>query len=147
MSASREAVMNALWTLAGTVTGVSAANPSRRDRSHEDLTPAQCPAIFILESSDEYERPSVSLPPKRHLIVSLAIYNVVPPSNLNVFPATAINNALDALDAALKPQDSSGLFNLGGLVDSVVIEGEVKRFGGDRTGAAAAIVPLRVTLP
>ena len=147
MSASRETILNALLTLAGTVTGISAANTSRRNRAPEDITPAQCPALFVLESGDEYERPSPSLPPKRHLMVSLAIYNDVGAANLNLIPTAAINNALDALDAALKPTDPSGLFTLGGLVSYVVIEGEARRSPGDRTGKAVAIVPLRVMLP
>ncbi|MDR3495292.1 MAG: hypothetical protein P4L82_11890 [Ancalomicrobiaceae bacterium] len=119
---------------------------SRRNRDPDTLKPADCPAVFLLEDSETYERYSPSMPPKRVLLVSAVFYNDIG-TDQSQSPATAINTALDALDLAFRPMTPSGLFTMNGLVDSVVIEGEVKKAPGDRTGRSVAIVPIRVVLP
>jgi stage V sporulation protein SpoVS len=142
---SREAVMTALLALlAGTGSFVTV---SRRNRSPESIGPAQSPALMLVENSEEYEVVSNSIPPKRVLVVSAILYNDVG-ADLDAIPATAINNALDALDLALQPQTPSGLTTLpNNLVESVKISGEIVKAPGDRTGKSLAVVPIRIVLP
>jgi len=144
MAATREQVMTALLAL---VAGVGTfALASRRNRAPEMLTAAQSPAVFLIEDSDEYVSPSPSLPAKRQMMVSAVFYNDVG-ADQNAIPATIINNALDALDAALKPTTPSGLFTLGGLVDSLQVSGKVERVQGAKTGRSLASVPIKIILP
>lgn len=141
---TREAVMTALVAL---LSGVAPfALVSRRNRAPETIGPSQSPALFVLEDGEQYEIKSVSMPPIRHLMVSAIIYNDVG-SDPNAIPTTVINNALDALDSALKPTNPANLATLGGLVYSVTLDGEVKKAPGDKTGKSVAIVPLRIILP
>ena len=142
--ATREQVMTALLALVGGVATFALA--SRRNRSPESLTPAQSPAVFLIEESDEYVVRSPSLPPKRELMVSAVFYNDVG-ANENAIPSTVINAALDALDAALKPTTPSGLCTLGGLVESAQISGKVERVHGAKTGRSLASVPIKIVLP
>ena len=143
--ATREAIMAALLAkLSGTA---EYASVSRRDRAPETVTPALSPALFLFEESETYRRDGPSKPAVRSLIVKAVIYNNVGPSS-NVIPMTIVNNALDALDAALAP-DVPGLntCTLGGLVNGVLIDGEIAKSPGQVTGVAVAIVPIRIILP
>jgi hypothetical protein len=143
---SREAVMTALLTQLQTVSAFKLA--SRRNRDPATIGPALSPALFLLEHAERYVRSSVAMPPTREMMVSVIFYNDVG-ADANAVPATIINTALDALDAALKPNDPSNLFTLGGLVDSVVVDDtrDIERAPGDKTGKALAVVPLRIVLP
>ena len=143
--ATREAIMNALLTLlAGTAQYVSV---SRRDRAPDSVTPALSPALFLFEESEHYRRDGPSKPAVRSLIAKAVIYNNVGP-NSNTIPMTIVNNALDALDAALVA-DNAALHTctLGGLVNGVLIDGEIAKAPGAVTGVALAIVPIRIILP
>jgi hypothetical protein len=144
MPATREQVMvalSAMLTSLGVFTTVS-----RRNRSPESITPAMSPAIFVLEHAEDYQVQAEVLPPVRHLNVSLVLYNDVG-ADPNAIPATAINNALDALDGALKQRDGTGRYTLGGLVYSLVASGAVEKAPGDKTGKGLAVVPLAIILP
>jgi hypothetical protein len=144
MAASRETILNALFAQLSTLAVFKFT--SRRDREPESITPAMSPALFLVEPGEKYERPSVALPPKRTLHVDAIFYNNVGPEP-NLIPLTLINNALDALDAALTPTSSTYLYTLNGLVDAVYIDGEVEKRTGAKTGAAAAIVPIAIRIP
>ena len=144
MSAARETIMAALFAKLKAIPGLTTA--SRRNRAPEQIVPALSPALFLLEDGEDYAPRSAPLPPKRRLMPKVVFYNDIG-TDLNAVPATAINQLLDALDAALSPNDPSNLFTLGGLVDSVVVQGEVKKAPGDVTGKSVAIVPLVITLP
>ena len=145
MMATREAVMNALLALlAGTAQYASA---SRRDRAPETVTPALSPALFLFEESEHYRREGPSRAPVRSLIAKAVIYNNVGP-NSNAIPMTIVNNALDALDAALAADNRAlGTCTLGGLVNGVLIDGEIAKSPGAVTGVAVAIVPIRILMP
>lgn len=143
--ASREQVMQALFALLQS-TG-SFVTVSRRNRNPEGLSPAQCPALFLLEDAEEPERKSLNLPPVRKLTVKVIFYNDVGQDE-NAVPSSLINVALDALDVALQPDNlQTGFCTLGGLVFAIYISGSVVKAPGDITGKSIAIVPLRIILP
>ena len=143
--ASREQALTALLAVVASTAAFKLT--SRRDRAPESIGPAESPALFLVETGEEYRRPAINLPPIRTLRVDAIFYNDVG-SSLNAVPLTLINAALDALDVALQPDNRmTGLFTLGGLVNSVTIDGEIQKATGAKTGKAAAIVPLRILLP
>lgn len=144
MSASREDILNAL--LAALATTAAFKLVSRRDRAPESVGMAQSPALFIVEPGEDYKRPSPSMPPERVLNVEAIFYNDVG-EDQNAIPLTDVNNALDALDLALRPTSPSNFFTLGGLAYAVWIDGKVRKSTGAKTGKAGAIVPISILLP
>jgi hypothetical protein len=63
-------------------------------------------------------------------------------------PETALNNLLDAVQAAFTPDDpQSGRFTLGGLVEWCRLEGKVQKEPGDVGGQAIAAVDVLITVP
>lgn len=145
MAASREAIMAALFTLLSGLPGL--VTTGRRLRDPENLDPTATPALFLVEHQEEYERPDTNLPPIRRL-KALALLYADAGTDQTVVPASAINGLLDAIDAALKPDSLfSGKQTLGGLVDAVVIDGEVRRASGDVSGKAMAVIPIMILLP
>lgn len=143
--ATREQAMTALLALlAATAQFVTIG---RRNRDPESLSPAESPALFLVEHSENYDRKSRSLPAIRRLHVKAIFYNDSG-DNTDVIPSTPINNALDSLDLALKPDSPmTGAFTLGGLVTSLMIDGEIEKAPGDVTGKSLAVVPLVIELP
>jgi len=141
--ATREAVMQALLAV---VQGTASYQTSgRRLRAPESITPAQSPAVFLVESGDEY---AFDAPRPRRLTLNVKafFYNNVGDDD-TVIPSTLINNALDALDAALAGDVPTGLCTLGGLVYSCRLSGEGKRASGELTGQALAVVPIKIVFP
>ena len=66
----------------------------------------------------------------------------------NAIPASTINNLLDEMELSLKPDDSkTNRCTLGGLVQSVMIDGEVAKNPGDITGKSIAVVPISILMP
>lgn len=142
---AREQAINAL--LAKLAATAEFATVGRRNRSPETIASVSTPALMLVEASEEYKRPSPSVPPIRTLRVSAIIYYDVG-DNENAIPASVINPLLDGFDAALVPDDPiSGRCTLGGLVYSVLIEGEMLKAPGDVTGKGLAVVPIAIVLP
>lgn len=143
--ATREQIMTALLAVLSS-TG-DFVTISRRNRSPDSIGPAQSPALFLLDSSEEYERKSPSVWPIRRMKVKAIFYNDVG-NDQNVIPSTAINNILDALDLAFQSDSAStGRFTLGKLVQSCMIDGEVEKAPGEITGKSIAVVPIEIVIP
>ncbi len=143
---SREAAFSALFA------AVSAAYPwgvaSRRLKLWSEVPAALRPALFQLESGPEtYQWPTPAAP-KRTLEAKLFLYfDARDPATPG---ASAINAALDALDAALAPIGADvalGRQTLGGAVHDCKINGVPVRDPGDLDGDAIAVVAVRVVLP
>lgn len=143
---SREAAFSALFT------AVSAAYPwglaSRRMKLWSEVPAAMRPALFQLESGPEsYQWPSPAAP-KRTFDAKLFLYfDARDPS---VPGASAINAALDAIDAALQPagRDAAlGRQTLNGAVHDCRIVGVPVRDPGDLDGDGLAVVSVRLVMP
>ncbi len=142
---TREQVYDALLDLLKGVTGIKAA--TRRRRPYNYFTEDNTPALMLVEWKENYYRKSASLPPTRTLTVAAMIINVVG-NNQTALPTTPVNDALDAIDAALKPNAvSNGLVHLGVGAYAVYIAGEVEKAPGDITGTAIASIPISIILP
>jgi hypothetical protein len=143
---SREAAFSALFA------AVSAAYPwglaSRRLKLWSEVPAALRPALFQLEAGAEtYQWPTPAAP-KRTLEAKLFLYfDARDPATPG---ASAVNAALDALDAALAPAGTDlalGRQTLGGAVHDCKISGVPVRDPGDLDGDAIAVVVVRVVLP
>jgi hypothetical protein len=119
---------------------------SRRNRAPESITIDMSPALFLLETGENYTYVSPSVPPKRCLHVAACFYNDVG-ADLNAYPQTIVNNALDALDRAMTPDPATGRTTLGGLVYSFTRPGQTQGSPGDREGKAVQIIPIEILLP
>ena len=106
------------------------------------------PALYQLESGAEtYQWPTPAAP-KRTLEAKLFLYfDARDPATPG---ASAINAALDALDAALTPTGADlalGRQTLSGAAHDCKISGVPVRDPGDLDGDAIAVVAVRLVLP
>ncbi len=145
MSITREQVSQALFSLI--TSKINFSSQSRRLRAPEAIDPEQQPAFFLVEHLENFERRSPALPAKR-IWYYYAIVSMDAGADENVVPVSTVNNLLDQIEAALAPDDrSTNCCRLSGLVESVIIEGDVIKASGDVTGKAEAMVPIRVVVP
>jgi hypothetical protein len=143
---SREAAFSALFA------AVCAAYPwgvaSRRMRLWSEIPAAFRPALFQLESGPETYQWASLATPKRTLEAKLFLYfDARDPTTPG---ASAINAALDALDAALAPSGADlalGRQTLCGAVHDCKITGAPVRDPGDLDGDGLAVVAVRLVLP
>src|SRR5579872_2289243 len=133
MATTREQAITALLTI---FEGIGALKTvSRRNRDPEGMDPALTPALFLLENEDDWDRnPGYNQFPIRSIMMMAIVYSDVGQDE-NAIPGTPINNALDAIEAALVPDNpQTGTMTLGGLVQAVTIDGHSQRSSGDTTG-------------
>ncbi len=143
---SREAAFSALFA------AVSGAYPwgmaSRRLKLWSETPAAMRPALFQLESAPEAYQWASPATPKRTIGAKLFLYF---DSRDPLTPgATALNAALDAIDAALAPSGldlASGRQTLGGAVHDCKIDAVPVRDTGDLDGDGLAVVSVRLVLP
>ena len=143
---SREAAFSALFA------AVSAAWPwglaSRRMKLWCEVPAALRPALFQLESGPETYQWASPATPKRTFEVKLFLYfDARDPTTPG---ASALNAALDALDAALAPTGAEaalGRQTLGGAVHDCKILGVPVRDPGDLDGDGLAVVSVRLVGP
>lgn len=118
------------------------AYTARRVRLAPDLpaSPALCQA-----EHDETVVQTPGLDPRRTLGAAWMIHHRIADPDA---AGASVNNAiLDAIEAALAPDDASGCCTLGGLVAHCWLEGEVFKDPGDLDGQALLIAPIRVLVP
>ena len=143
---SREAAFTALFARVSTACPWGLA--SRRLKLWSEVPPGQRPALFQLESGPETYQWSSLATPRRSYEAKLFLYfDARDPSRPG---ASAINEALDALDAALAPAGKdivAGRQTLGGAVHDCKIIGVPVRDTGDLDGDGLAVVSVRLVAP
>ena len=121
---------------------------SRRIKLWSEVPAAQRPALFQLESGPEtYQWTSLATPRRSYDVKLFLYFDARDPSTPG---ACAINEALDALDAALAPRrldDAQGRQTLGGAVHDCRIVGVPVRDTGDLDGDGLAVVSVRLVGP
>lgn len=144
--ATREQAITALFDLLKA--SAEFKTSGRRNTNPEGLSPADTPALFLVEDTDKWDRTSgYNNLAKREMKLYAILYNDVGTDDTQV-PNSIINDALDAIEAAMVPDDvQNGTFTLGKLVQSCTIDGESQRSSGDTTGKALAVVPIRIIFP
>jgi len=145
MSGRRETAMAALFATVSPAYGW-ASSPSRRLKLWSDVPSASRPALFLHEGgNDRYSGPDAKLR-KRVLEAKLFVYVDAHGSN----GSSALNEILDAIDAALEPKGGDillGRQTLNGAAYDCRIDGTVFKDPGDLDGDGMAIIPVIVTLP
>ena len=145
MTVARETVLNALLAYLGTAGAF--ATQSRRLIPPEKITPAMSPALFLFQESEMHDSAIPNLPAIGRFHVLAALYNNAG-TDENVIPETALNVALDGIDAAFKISDANdGFVTLGGVIYSIRRNGESKFLSGALTGCAGCIVPIQIIAP
>ena len=138
---TREQVMSALVTR---LSSSSFVTVSRRNRGVESLPQSATPALMVVGHKEAFDRAAVSLPAKIILHV-LAIIYVDVGTDENAVPDSVLNPLLDTLSASLVPDSpQTGRCTLNGLVQSVMIDGEIEKAPGDITGKGLAVVPIQI---
>ncbi len=119
----------------------------RRARAPAAIGPDQSPACFLVVSDEQIVAESPAKPPRRTLLFTAFVYNDIG-ADPNAYPETALNNAMEALERALAPDnDTLRACTLGGLVFAALLRGRVRRAPAELTGKALALVPIEVVIP
>jgi hypothetical protein len=157
---TREAVMTALLAKAATATGFQTI--SRRlqlipgaSTPQVAVPPAQ-PALYLFEGDEDTVNNGLGKPAIRTWHVELWAWCKIPLGATIGVPdgttpgATVINNLIEAIETALKPDDAlRNALTLGGLVYQVNISGRTIKVPGDVNpdGQCLAIIPIRIVVP
>ena len=146
MSASREQIMTAL--LARLQGAYSFGVVGRRNpRDAATIAQPGAPALIVFQHHGKADVKAINLPTKR-TITAVAIVYLNVGSDENVVLDTIFNEIEDAMESALSPDDPiRGTCTLGGLVQSVKIEGETIRDSTGETGRGLFVVPITIVLP
>ncbi|HXT06167.1 MAG TPA: hypothetical protein VN715_04430 [Roseiarcus sp.] len=143
---SRETAFSALFQRVSAAYDWGVA--SRRIKLWSEVPARQRPALFQLESGPETYQWTSLAAPRRMLEAKLFLYfDARDPSRPG---ARSINEALDALDAALAPRAldlEKGRQTLGGAVYDCKIVGVPVRDTGDLDGDGLAVVSVRLVAP
>lgn len=144
MSIKREPIHAALFGILQTIPGLKTC--SRRLRHFDDVSPADCPALFMVQKS-QTTRTQTRVPTIWELDVELVLY-VKTDGSHDSTPATALNDVLDAIEAALEPTNRiDPRQTLGGLVYDCKINGAIDTDEGTMGEMAGAIIPIRLVIP
>ena len=116
----------------------------RRLKRWDDV-PSQ-PALFLRSGDEELEYVQTIMQAQT-IGAEIWIYSNAG-QNPDAVPETALNNLLDAVQAAFAPDDRlTNRFTLGGLVHWCRLEGKVEKDPGDIGGQAIAVVDVKITVP
>lgn len=133
---NREAIYSALWDKVKTIQGLQTT--SRKLLHWNDVPADEQPALFQIQIGESPTQ-SKGLPTTWDMSVKLYLY--VNSQNSN--PSTILNEYLDKIEAALKP-DISGFQELGGLVSHAWISGAIETDEGVLGDQAVAIIPISI---
>ena len=142
-SVSRETVYAALF--ARVASAAKFTTKSRRLKHFAQVQSGEHPAIFQIQR-DEDAQITRGIPTRWNLRVDLFIYAWQ--SDPKAAPSQSLNPLLDAIEAALKPDNPTvNDCTLGGLVSHCRIAGKVEIFEGVADGnQAVAIVPIDIMI-
>jgi hypothetical protein len=154
---SHEAIFVALFALLKAATFPAPfAVLSRIPRLPTDLDASQLPALFQEELTSTLDpgmaMPGVQAQSKWKLGADISIYVQGAGSQQiageeTYIPATALNNAIDAVVAAIQPPLGKPKQTLGGLVQHCEVSGEVLRASdvpGKGVSVSMAVIPIRI---
>lgn len=104
------------------------------------------PAMFLRSIDEENSYANITLQ-RLTIPAEIWIYSNAG-EDPNAVPEIALNNLLDAVQAAFAPDDyQSGRFTLGGLVEWCRLEGKIEKESGDASGQAVAVADVLITVP
>lgn len=143
---NRETIYNALFAKGKAAAGFN--QNGRRLRHIEDLQPVEFPAFYQVQKDEGWKQPVGNLPPIGELMVEWWVY--VYSGDPSVSHDSLLNPLIDALSVSvcLPPAfNAAGLQTLGGLVESVRLDGRIDYAGGALDDRGFARIPLVIRLP
>jgi hypothetical protein len=141
MTASREAIISALFTL---VSGAAGFKTTGRRLRAWDECPDQ-PALFLRVIAEDIEHKSIVFSTTTiHAEIWIYSQGNIDPDDV---PSTDLNNLVDAVTSALAPDSPTQQLTLGGLVSWCRVEGRIDYAPGDIGTQAIAVIPVRILVP
>jgi len=151
MIVSRETIYAATFARIAALKGTVIQDCSRKLIHWEDLQPSQMPFVCQVQMPERGDYKLMQgVPTKWNGRISYVIY-VSSAGDSDLVPSTAMNNVVDAIEAAFSPFKSNGQRNtdeqqgrctLGGLVHDIRVFGEVELDDGSLGTQSVAIVPV-----
>lgn len=139
---SREPIYAALFALAAEAAGFVTAE--RRLRHWSDVAPAEQPALFLSQKSENAAVQALGAPTVWTLSADLYVY--AHSSDPYRAPAMVLNPLIDAVEAALLPDPVTGMQTLGlpAMVQHAYLAGKIVTDEGVLGDQAVAIVPVEI---
>jgi hypothetical protein len=139
---AREPIYAALFERVAGAAGFVTAE--RRLRHWSDVAPAEQPALFMTQKSENAAVKALGAPLVWTLNVELYLY--AHSSDPQLSPAAVLNPLLDAVEAALAPAATTGLQDLGlaAMVQHAAIAGKIETEEGILGDQAIAIIPIEI---
>jgi hypothetical protein len=144
-----EAIMAALETLLSTLTPSPLQTVTRVWQPWDQLQSVLQPALVIVKPKEK-ERQSTASRPIVELQVKLVVYFQVNNQDQTTTPDTVMNNILFAIRQALLPSGADlgkNSTTLGGLVQAVLIDGDILQDAGVLDQQASMFIPLKILIP
>jgi hypothetical protein len=117
---------------------------SRRFKFWTDVK--EQPALFLRDADEDITYRNTSLQ-MQVMKAEIWIYSNAG-QNPDLAPAAALNNLLDAVQAAFAPDNRmTNTFTLGGLVDWCRLSGKIDKDPGDASGQAIAVADVEIIVP
>jgi hypothetical protein len=114
----------------------------------EDVSAAQCPALYTFQLPERRVYKGKGIPAIRTLFVAFVAYFAGGPPGTGPLPATAINTAADAIDDAISnPGNPQNTQTLGGLVEHVYIEPDIRPYEGLLQEKSVLVSVVSVLIP
>lgn len=136
---AREPIYLALFARLQAIPGV--VTVSRKLKHWDDVPSASQPALFQAQKNQVAQK-QTGLPTRWSLPVDVYLYVKSPSDDV---PAAHLNPLLDAVCAALQPDDMAGQrCTLGGLVHDTRISGTIETDEGTLGDQAVAIIPIEI---
>jgi len=141
MSFTRETYYSALFSLLQALAPGTVLTVDRRVRLMERMQPAELPALFMAVGNQKTVQ-SLKSPASHFLTAHVFLYCANPDPHTSA--DIALNELVDALQAAIAPAPPFETQTLGGLVHHCWINGESEFFPSPNGERAAAIVPIEM---
>ena len=153
MNTARETLYAALFAKFAGITftsgaATSFATTSRKLAHFEEVEAEGFPALFMVQTTESVQQQR-GLPPKWTLGMLLYVYvKTMGQQDATVIPSQLLNPIVDAIDAALAPDDLKvGTCTLGGLVSHAWISGPVETSEGQLSDLEICVVPIEILVP
>lgn len=147
--ATREPIYQALFNLVVNDSRVQGAfvTTGRYLQHNADVTPDQCPALYMFQKPETRVQAGKGLPAKRTLHCVLVMY-VADAEAATQIPATLCNTLCDVVDDVINmPANGSYLQNLGGLVEHVYLEPQLGTYEGLLGDKSIIVAEISMLIP
>jgi hypothetical protein len=138
----RETIYAALFATLQAATDSGVVTASRKLRHWDDVSPAEMPAMFQAQVSEQ-AKPVTNLPTKWELLVWVWVYVRTEGA---AAPGPVLNPILDAITNTLA-FSALGRQTLGGLVEWARVEGTIETSEGNLGDVEVAKIPVKILIP